>query len=582
MRTGRFVYNETDLAIGGDAGGGGLALTRTMSQSVDGHGNPFANLSHNWDIMITEQRIDFDNPAHSGAGYPDYQINVHFGGRSQTYRGRGNVTGFEQSSGGPYAPLTYAGDRTSAAVIYTYSAADGTVAVFRPLGGGDCSGPTYRRCAFVAQITEADGTILSFDYTPSGSSGGEGGAQRPRRVTSSRGYALLLEGSGTHVTKACVLNLTLAPVPADNLCPANAPASASYGYTAGAPRLASATGPDNAASTFTYGSSVNTMGFVRPGETSPWLTNTLGQVTDEEWVAQDIVTQQSFADGQSYSYNYGMSPVVDNGRPQTLAGGFYVDALGHRTDVPYAWPLLATPGNPGSSCYPNICPQSQPDDYLHYVYQQTPGPVSITDPLGRTTSLDYCDPIPMQQLPPDEGNRCAVVPLVSFTDPEGARTELQYDDHRNISRVTRHARPGSTQPNGQPWPDIVTSALFDTTHPRSSSKPLSMTDARGNTTDYSYAPEHGGLLTETGPAPGEGAPRPQTRHIYAQRTAWIANGAGGYVAAGPPIWVRTATSSCRTSAATGNAASPCALAGDEVRTTAPMPAPTLCCCAARR
>ncbi|MEA3030032.1 MAG: hypothetical protein QOG13_1357, partial [Sphingomonadales bacterium] len=33
-----------------------------------------------------------------------------------------------------------------------------------------------------------------------------------------------------------------------------------------------------------------------------------------------------------------------------------------------------------------------------------------------------------------------------------------------------------------------------------------------------------------------------------------------------PVWLRTATSSCRTSAATGNPAAPCASAGDEVRT----------------
>ena len=50
MRTGRYVYNETDLAIGGESGA--LALTRTMTQPVPGHANPFANLSHNWDIMM--------------------------------------------------------------------------------------------------------------------------------------------------------------------------------------------------------------------------------------------------------------------------------------------------------------------------------------------------------------------------------------------------------------------------------------------------------------------------------------------------------------------------------------------------
>jgi YD repeat-containing protein len=164
----------------------------------------------------------------------------------------------------------------------------------------------------------------------------------------------------------------------------------------------------------------------------------------------------------------------------------------------------------------------------------------------------------MQGLPSYELNRCVVIPLQSFTDAEGARTDLQYDGSRNITRVTRHARPGSD------LPDIVTSAIYDVSHPKSAAKPLSRTDANGNTTTYTYAPEHGGVLTETGPAVN--GVQPQTRHEYAQRYAWISNGSGGYVQAATPIWVPTAISLCRTSAATGNPAAPCATAGDEVRT----------------
>ena len=71
----------------------------------------------------------------------------------------------------------------------------------------------------------------------------------------------------------------------------------------------------------------------------------------------------------------------------------------------------------------------------------------------------------------------------------------------------------------------------------------------------------------TGPAPTAGAPQPQTRHGYAQRYAWLSNGAGGYAQATTPIWVRTFTSMCRSSAATGNPAAPCAAGAlDEVRT----------------
>jgi YD repeat-containing protein len=164
-------------------------------------------------------------------------------------------------------------------------------------------------------------------------------------------------------------------------------------------------------------------------------------------------------------------------------------------------------------------------------------------------------------------HRCYVDWLYSFTGPDGTKTDLQQDGLGNITRVTRHARPGSTQPNGSAWSDIVTSATFDTAHIKSQNKPLSMTDANGNTTNYTYDTAHGGLLTETGPAPTTGAPRPQTRHSYAQLYAWLSDGSGGFVQAATPVWVRTATSSCRTSAAdpTGTYA-PCSVAGDEVLT----------------
>lgn len=565
MRTGRYAYSETDLTIGGE-GSQGLTLARTMTQPVNGHVNPFANLSHNWDIMVSERRINIDQPSAPGT---DYRIMVHYGGRSQTFEARVTAGwGFGQKSVGGFATLTYAGNKADASVVYTYTAPDGTVAVFRALGlpgYGDCSSASNRRCAFASQITEPDGTVYTFDYVPSGSPAG--GSQRLARVTSSRGYALLLEGSGNRVTKACVLNLSLGPVPADGLCPANAAATSSYAYSSDGAfpvatyRIVGATGPDNATSGFSYGAS--TMAFVRPGESEPWLINGTTIQTDEEGIGQDVIGNQRFADGGSYDYTYGQAPFTNTNPYPAMVGGSYVNALGERMEMPYEWPLLHTPGNPGSSCYPQICPLDMPDGFTNWIYQQTPGPVRITDALGRTTTLNYCDPGPLANLPPQELNRCVVVPLVSFTDPEGARTELQYDGHRNVSRVTRHPRPGSVQPNGQPWPPIVTSAVYDTGNRRSASKPLSMTDARGNTTTYTYAPEHGGLLTMTGPIPSPGAPRPQIRHSYTARQARLWDGSP----AGPSVWLRTSTSLCRTSAATGDTSAPCATAGDEVRTT---------------
>ena len=168
MRTGRLRYNETDLSVGGD---GGLTLVRTMTQNVMGHRSPFGNFSHNWDIMLTEQRINYDNPEQNGLGYPDYRIFVNFGGRSQTFKTRHQWTGFEMESGGPLTRLSFTGDRNSSSVVYTFTAADGSVAVFRPLGSvgaGECASVGDRRCAFISTLTEPDGTVYTFSYTASG------------------------------------------------------------------------------------------------------------------------------------------------------------------------------------------------------------------------------------------------------------------------------------------------------------------------------------------------------------------------------------------------------------------------------
>ena len=207
--------------------------------------------------------------------------------------------------------------------------------------------------------------------------------------------------------------------------PGDALASATYAYTSATYvydpsrrsfytcRLASATGPDNATSSFTYASG---MGFVRPGETSPWQTLTIGEALDEQDVLQPIVSQQSFADGLTYTYSYAIAPITDNRPHPSIAGGSYSynDGQARTVDMPYGFPLADVSGNPGNPCTSPPCELEPPwDGFQNWIYQQTPGPVSITDQLGRTTTFNYCNP--------HEAAACDVVPLVSFTDPEGAR-----------------------------------------------------------------------------------------------------------------------------------------------------------------
>ncbi|MGA9582474.1 MAG: hypothetical protein WBR13_10955, partial [Allosphingosinicella sp.] len=556
LRTGRFVYEENDLSIGGE-GNSGLSFSRTLTATVPGHSNPFGNLAHNWDIMVSERKFDAANPQ-LGTGL-DFQINVHFGGRSMTYRSLFAQSGYEQMSPGARAPLTYSGDRAGAAV-YTYTAADGTVAVFRPIGTAECS--TVRRCAYVSEITETDGTKFTFAYVAAGA------GVRLARVTSSRGFALLLEGSGPFVTRACLINLAHMAAPANGLCPAGVPTS-SYGFT-GDNRIASATGPDNSTSTFQYGTAPflnqpagsTTTGFVKPGYSTPWLTNSTHIRLDEIGVPQEIVDRQAYSDGQSYTYDYRFSPALTY-KESTLAGGGYTNALGEGGGAVYEWPIAPYANYPGSTCWYPPCSEPMPDGPINdpsYVYQQTPGPVAISAE-GGTTYFDFCNPEATAGLPALERNRCVVEPYArSVTDPEGIRTDLDYDGNGNVVEAKRSPRPGVLDLDGStPAPIVTTAAYVTTPGSKAANKPLWMKDARGNSTSWTYAPEHGGVLTETGPAVN--GVTPQKRYSYVQRHARLAGGG----AAGPPVWLLDRMSTCRTGNPSGAG---CALgAADEVVTT---------------
>jgi hypothetical protein len=557
MRSGRYAYSQTDLAIGGDAG---LALTRTLSQQVVGHANPFANFSHNFDLMLVMKSVHIQTgDLGNSPGNPDTQVEIAFGGLSQTFQSAGTATGYDLVSHAGYARLTYTspdGKRENPAAIYTFQTGDGTSAVFRPVGSFDCSDTL--RCAYVSQLTHADGTRLTFEYD----SGGGANATRLRSVTSSRGYALLLEYGGGGVSKACVLNLAFAAKPASNVCPAGA-ATATYAYdgAAGETRLATATDPAGAVSGFV--NAVGSIGFVRPGQSAPWLTNrfTRTQVNDDGLYA-DIVDSQSYADGQSYTYGYDHGPYVPN-HVATIAGGSFWNARGEGTSVAYDFPIKPGTG-PGEPCLRLPCTQDNlnSDGTDSTVYQMTPGPKTVTDALGRVTAYDYCDPQALANLPSTYHHRCYVMAApVSSTDPSGIKTFYTWD-------YSTHTLLGTHQVATDPaLADLVRSATYNCTPAtiRSCEKPLTVTDARGNVTTYTYAPEHGGVLTETQPAVN--GVTAQKRYAYQQRTAWISNGAGGYVGAGPPAWLLAGVSTCKA----GNPASSgtgCALgASDEVVTT---------------
>jgi hypothetical protein len=159
MRTGRYVYSQTDLSVG--QGESLFELKRIMKALVRGHIDPFGNFSHNWDISLSEKRVNIDQHSFDHGSGTDFRINVNYGGLTETFQSRSIHTGFTPLSTGPRPSLTYTGDRASATALYTFTAADGTIVNFRRsergllIVGSDApmSRPSLGRC-----------TTLSFDY----------------------------------------------------------------------------------------------------------------------------------------------------------------------------------------------------------------------------------------------------------------------------------------------------------------------------------------------------------------------------------------------------------------------------------
>lgn len=526
---GTFTYGVRDLSIGGEFPQG-LTFDRTYISNLGVTALGAPGWTHNWTGRINSHIV----PPTMGDQWPPYHepwvFNVSVGGRSVGFHGGSS---YPPSTGGPvgtYAPTT----PTGASLVYTgtttfnghyvFTDGDGTVVNFTNGGGVNPLG--------IQDWTAPDGTRLDFAYDTSG---------QLHSVFSNRGYAIIIEPSTTGAWKICAVNLTQNFVTATSSCPTGVQ-TVTYSYTTGTYNpywrlMTGATDANGNTTTYTYVAPDRLSCITLPGQSTCQIQNTYTLCYDYYWgdsnpvrYGGEYVTSQQDGTGATYNYSYHFTfddyDITDPQRPHCQ--GAYSSQTTLTTNG-----ATVTSLNLGAASLPS----------------------SITDPLGRTTVLTYnVDTTAVE-------NEAAQ--LAGSTGPLGDSAQIYYDARGNQNRQVTVAVPGSSLPN------LERTAVYPTNcvNRFTCNKPTSVTDALGNTTDYTYDPSHGGVLTETGPAPTIGAPRPQTRHEYAQRYAWILASGGGYVQAATPVWVQTATSLCRTSAATGNPAAPCATAGDEVRTT---------------
>ena len=538
MRTGQHTYAKTELQMGGV---GGLSLTRNQGSNDYKIWQPMGQFAHNWHIYV--------NYKATKGGSATFAVG---GARGAQFVAGTNTNNFIANSASNRSSLEAVPTGSGALERYfIYTGSDGTKITFRPQGGfsdradrgvgpGDAS-------YYAEKIEEPSGVTYTLAYdAPT--------ATIPaflRRVQSNTGYTLIFEWVTnpveTFVSKACLFNDAVDVVPTANSC-AGAAYSVSYTYGSNG-TMTAALGADG--NTHSYASTYNeaawqaainnwpntnynwTESFTNPGDTNPYLTNTIYRN-----IFVENVESQDFAEGADYTYAWNVTE--HNEASMEVAGGTMTRSDGATKTVQYQ--EMTRPG---------------------YVYGDSyvisEGPRRIVDELGRELTSDYCVTIVVGGgggFPYAQG--CASVSARYWKYPDGNQTDFTYDGWGNVLEAKTKPKPGSSEP------DLVTTYTYDCSTVVNCHKPISVTDPEGNVTNAEYDTTHGGILKRTLPADANGV-RPETRYTYTQKTAWKKSG-GGFAASSPPVWLLTSEEYCKTSAADANGNCG-AGASDEVVTT---------------
>lgn len=130
----------------------------------------------------------------------------------------------------------------------------------------------------------------------------------------------------------------------------------------------------------------------------------------------------------------------------------------------------------------------------------------------------------------------------------GGYTLFAYDSHSNLTSKTVVPKDAGTDTSKY----ILSTATYPCAGPMTCNKPQTVTDTNGVKTTYTYDTVHGGILTETGAAPGTGGIARKVQYIYSGIKPQIKT-ATGY-AAQPQVWRLTEVHSCAQGASLCNGA----------------------------
>jgi hypothetical protein len=377
---------------------------------------------------------------------------------------------------------------------YVYTDGSGTVYTFSATVAA-VGLPFSNLSRKIERIDFPDGRVQTFSYNGSG---------YLKLIEDTSGYAMVFDYNGNgDVTAACAFNRAQNYVSAASTC-AGAQLKTSYAYTTINSKYYLTSATDVSGNTTTYTNVYGGVTCIKPpgfASCSKSMTLSAGQVFN-----------QSLADGGTWTIYRSDS-----------------------TDV------------------------SNPDEAAPYDGHNE---IEVVDPAGKSTQLTFTKTSPYSMVDANgaatlfkfEGGIPIHDPWAAYSYgsmlreaqyPEGDKYLAEYNGpFRAISKETHVPKPGSGLPNL-----VKTYAYGPCASPgsyKSCGKPAAITDPKGNVTNFTYDPAHGGVLTEMKPAPAAGGARPLTAYTYAQKYAYVKNSGGALVAASTPVWVPATMTVCQT------------------------------------
>jgi hypothetical protein len=497
--TGALSVDSDDIAVGSPDNDSEIRLRRTTTVSDGGI---------QWNIFgagHTSSLHDYLSGGGSlnlnGCCTPTYNSSINVSVHGQIY-----IFGTSGTSGnytftdiyGRGAQLNIV-NQAASPLVYKMVESDGTTYTFIASSAYvvDANPPPPQAPAYwVSSIDRPSGDRLSFVYEAGRTNSGVTTANRLKSVSNSQGYGLkftyanptvggALDSSKLRISQINAVSSTcdLSNTSCSYLSLYNSSYSYSYIYSNGSPVIVHDY----------YGNSTYDFymsSFSDPsGITHSYSSNNQNFYTGSNSVADIAVTM-------------GSTWVVDGlGNERELKEVFSLkDAMSNASNFTYQ--IVDNTSNSQTDSTVTVTDPSNGTRVYHNKYNATfVAPITneplvdwVKDPNGLITSYGY-----------DSQTR-----LVSVTNPEGDIGVQTLDSRGNATESRFKAKPGSG------LADIVTTRYFPacvSTNLKICNKPSYIIDARGNRTDYTYDPAHGGVLTETGPADSSGN-RPLTTYQY--------------------------------------------------------------------